>query len=80
MARRSAAWLENFRRHQLVNAAVHACYDQVRCIGTYFSFHRLPAPLGQVQRAILEGITPLLHETLPHVVSRVEAASSEWPN
>lgn len=74
-----AEWLAHFRHHQLVNAAVHACYDQARCVGTYFSFHRLPPPLGQLQRAILTGITPLLHETLLHVVARIEAGVSEWP-
>ncbi|MFC5302713.1 hypothetical protein [Azospira restricta] len=73
-----ADWLENFRRHRLVNAAVHACYDEARCVGTYFSFHRLPAPLGQLQRHILNGITPLLHETLLHVIARVEADASGW--
>lgn len=72
-------WLANFRHHQLVNAAVHACYDRASCVGTYFSFHRLPPPLGQVQRAILTGITPLLHETLMRVIAHVEAAASEWP-
>lgn len=74
-----ADWLANFRRHQLVNAAVHACYDQARCVGTYFSFHRLPEPLGQVQRSILSGITPLLHETLLHVIAGLETEAPEWP-
>lgn len=73
-------WLAHFRRHQLVNAAVHACYDRASCVGTYFSFHRLPPPLGQMQRAILTGITPLLHETLMRVIAHVEAATSEWPD
>ncbi|MBI2305779.1 MAG: helix-turn-helix transcriptional regulator [Rhodocyclales bacterium] len=75
----SEEWLAHFRRHQLVNAAVHACYDEARCLGTYFSFHRLPQPLGQLQRAILNGITPLLHETLVHVIAQVEAGASDWP-
>ncbi|HEX5803732.1 MAG TPA: hypothetical protein VFY24_11960 [Azospira sp.] len=64
-------WLAHFRRHQLLNAAAHAGHDEVRRIGTYFSFHRLPPPLGQLQRAILIGLTPLLHETLLRVVDRL---------
>lgn len=75
----SEEWLAHFRRHQLVNAAVHACYDESRRLGTYFSFHRLPPPLGQLQRAILIGMTPLLHETLLRVISRIETAASTWP-
>ncbi len=74
-----AEWLAHFRRHQLVNAAVHACYDRANCIGTYFSFHRLPSPLVQAQRTILSGITPLLHETLLRVIAQVAASTSEWP-
>lgn len=69
-----ADWLANFRRHQLVNAAAHAGYDEVRGVGTYFSFHRLPPPLGQLQRAILIGMTPLLHETLLRVIGGLEPA------
>jgi len=67
-----ADWLAHFRQHDLVNAAVHACYDEERRIGTYFSFHRLPPPLGQLQRAILIGMTPLLHETLMRVIASVD--------
>lgn len=72
-------WLAHFRRHRLVNAAVHASYDEVRRIGTYFSFHRLPTPLGQLQRAILIGMTPLLHETLTRVIGQVAAVDDGLP-
>lgn len=68
-----AVWLENFRSNGLVNALVHAEYDVERCVGTYFSFHRLPEPLGQPQRAILAGITPVLHETLLRVIATHES-------
>lgn len=69
-------WRENFCQHGLVNALAHAEYDLERCIGTYFSFHQLPAPLGQVQRAILAGITPVLHETLLNVIAEVESTKA----
>lgn len=68
----SPAWLESFRRHGLDNAAVHASYDRARAVGTYFSFHRLPDSPGQTERAILAGITPLLHETLLRVIANLE--------
>ncbi len=70
----SETWLENFRKHGLINAIAHAEYDIERCIGTYFSFHRLPEPLGHTQRAILAGITPVLHETLLRVIAGHENA------
>ena len=64
----SAQWLDNFRQHRLRNAAAHAVYDQERCVGTYFSFHRLPSPLGVAQQTTLSEITPVLHETLLRVI------------
>lgn len=72
----SENWLENFRKHKLINAIAHAEYDLERHIGTYFSFHCLPEPLGQAQRAILVGITPVLHETLLRVIARFESEKS----
>lgn len=68
----SAEWLEHFRRHGLRNAAAHAVYDQERCVGTYFSFHRLPGSLGDTQRNILIDITPILHETLLTVIDNLQ--------
>jgi len=73
----SADWIAQFRDHDLHNAAVHGCYDEVRRIGTYFSFHRLPPPLGQLQRAILIGMTPLLHDTLMRVIGRIASEADE---
>jgi hypothetical protein len=73
------AWRENFRQHGLINAIAHAEYDLARCIGTYFSFHQLAQPLGQVQRAILAGITPVLHETLLNVIAEVERTRGSRP-
>lgn len=74
-----APWLANFRRHRLLNALAHACYDRERCIGTYFSFHRLPPSPGQAQRTILSEIMPLLHEVLMRVIAQVETGAGEWP-
>jgi DNA-binding CsgD family transcriptional regulator len=68
----SEEWLANFRRHRLLNAAAHAVYDQERCVGTYFSFHRLPKPLGVAQCTTLSEIAPVLHETLLSVIRNIE--------
>lgn len=68
----SEQWLANFHRHELLNAAAHGVYEQERCVGTYFSFHRLPAPLGSAQRSTLSAITPVLHRTLLEVVGRLQ--------
>lgn len=44
----------------------------MRCVGTYFSFHRLVKPLRQTQQTILCHITPVLHETLFRVIEALE--------
>lgn len=67
----SENWLSRFRRQGLVNAALHAGRDEALRTCTYFSFHRLPPPLGQLERAILIGMTPLLHETLLRVIAGI---------
>jgi len=65
-------WLAKFNQHALVNAAAHAEFDETRCVGTYYSFHRLPQ-LGEAQRTALAELTPVLHETLLRVIANLEA-------
>jgi DNA-binding CsgD family transcriptional regulator len=67
----SEAWLEHFRRHDLLNGVAHGIYDQEQCIASYFSFHRLPNPPDAVEQAILSAIIPLMHETLGNVIFRL---------
>lgn len=74
----SEHWLANFRRYRLRNALVHGVYDQERCVGTYFSFHRLPKALDVARLAILSEITPVLHETLLSVIGKLRL--SETPS
>ena len=64
-----AKWVAHFREHDLRNAAAHACYDSVRCVGTYFSFHRIPAPLGEQHRIALVRIVPVMHEVMQRVIA-----------
>lgn len=65
-------WLAKFRQYRLRNAAAHGVYEQECCVGSYFSFHRLPKPLGATQRTTLAEIIPVLHETLLRVVGALQ--------
>jgi len=68
----SPAWLEQFSRHDLRNAAVHAVFDTERYLGSYFSFHQLPTSPGAKERGILLALAPILHDTLVRVVKHAE--------
>lgn len=74
----SPEWLAHFRRHDLRNAAAHGVYEEDRCVGTYFSFHRLPGPLGGAQHATLSAITPVLHHTLLNVTTNLQHADTPF--
>ncbi|MDR6412809.1 helix-turn-helix transcriptional regulator [Paraburkholderia terricola] len=65
-------WLDNFGRNGLVNAAVDAFLDDRHCVGTYFSFHRLPAMDQKVLSTTFAWLTPLIHLTLMQVIAAVE--------
>jgi transcriptional regulator EpsA len=64
-------WLRHFRANDLRNAATHACYDAERCVGTYFSFHRIPGQLDKSMCQVLERVVPVMHEILYRVVDNV---------
>lgn len=61
-------WLADFRHHRLVNTAADAVFDETECIGTYFSFHRLPDLNLVAQSGVFKSLTPLLHATLMRAV------------
>ena len=61
-------WLRAFRKYELQNAASHAVYDDERCIGTYYSFHRISGGIHDGIPYILEQIAPILHEALCRVL------------
>jgi len=73
----SPAWLEQFSRHDLRNAAVHAVFDTERYLGSYFSFHQLPVSPGVKERDVLLAIAPILHDTLVRVVRHIEQMEHE---
>jgi transcriptional regulator EpsA len=69
-----ANWLEQFRRFDLRNAAVHAVSDDRISIGTYYSFHRIPEHALPLYEALLEKIAPIMHLALsPLIFAAAEA-------
>lgn len=61
-------WLRAFRKYNLQNAASHAALDSARCIGTYYSFHRIPGGTHEGLPFVLEQIVPILHDALCRVL------------
>jgi DNA-binding CsgD family transcriptional regulator len=61
-------WLLAFRKYNLQNAASHAVFDSERCIGTYYSFHRIPGGTHEGLPYVLEQIVPILHDALCRVL------------
>jgi len=64
----STPWLASFRKHGLRNAAAGGVVDAVRCIATYFSFHRLPVLDEAKLRATFQVLIPLMHDTFARVI------------
>ncbi|QOK96382.1 helix-turn-helix transcriptional regulator [Ralstonia pseudosolanacearum] len=70
-------WLAKFIMHDLRNAVADGIYDEGHCIGTYFSFHRLPSINAPFLTSILRDLTPVLHRTLMRAVADTEKT---WHN
>lgn len=68
----SPQWMSVFIKNQLRNAVVHGRFDLDRCVGTYFSFHQLPADTNEEATLVLEQLTPILHDALCQVIATVE--------
>ncbi|MHA6848873.1 helix-turn-helix transcriptional regulator [Ralstonia syzygii] len=62
------AWYATFIARDLRNGVADAVYDEARCIGTYFSFHRLPAVDVTFLETVLPHLTPVLHRTLMRAI------------
>ena len=75
-----AGWLERFNTYRLDNAAAHASYDFITGRGSYFSFHRLPAPGAQGLSNTLASLTPVLHSTLLRVIDQASADVPVMPD
>lgn len=65
-------WLAKFIMHDLRNAVADGIYDEGHCIGTYFSFHRLPSINAPFLTSVLRDLTPVLHRTLMRAVADTE--------
>lgn len=48
-------------------------FDEVNCVGTYFSFHALPSVEQGCLDAMLRDLTPVLHSALLRAVANVES-------
>jgi DNA-binding CsgD family transcriptional regulator len=69
-----ANWLEQFRKFDLRNAAVHAVSDERMSIGTYYSFHRIPVAALPLYERLLDKIAPIMHLALsPLILATAEA-------
>ena len=66
----SHQWLENFVGHGLKNLAADGFIDQLNCICTYFSFHKLPCVNPPVLRSTFRYLIPLMHEIYTRVIHR----------
>jgi len=64
-----ADWLEQFRKHDLRNAAVHGVADERISMGTYYSFHRIPESSLPMYESLLRKITPIMHLALSPLIS-----------
>lgn len=70
------AWLARFEASGLQNAAAHGMYDFSRHYASYFSFHRIPEPLGERHRFLLRIFSPSLHAALLRILHAIKAESS----
>ena len=66
-----AAWLESFREHGMKNTAANGVYDTDRCVGTYYSFHRIPGRLTSAHAEVLKQLAPIMHEVLCGVIGQL---------
>ncbi|AMP37470.1 helix-turn-helix transcriptional regulator [Ralstonia solanacearum] len=70
-------WHATFIARDLRNGVADAVYDEGRCIGTYFSFHRLPVVDMEFLEIALPRLTPVLHRTLMRAVADAVKRASQ---
>lgn len=66
----SNQWRENFEAHGLKNLAADGFVDQLNCICTYFSFHRLPCINSLKITKTFGYLIPLMHDIYTRVIHR----------
>jgi DNA-binding CsgD family transcriptional regulator len=69
-------WLNSFRRHRMQNVLADAMYDRLRCVGTYHSLYRIPAPPDRRYVEALRSLVPALHEALCRVIEHASNGKS----
>jgi len=69
-----ADWLHHFRQNQLQRTVAHAIYDTARCIGTFFSFHRVRDSLSAWHIERVKQLVPVMHELLCRVIDHENEA------
>jgi len=74
-ADRPEEWFRSFLEHGMENTAAHGVYDTKRCVGTYFSFHRIPGRLERAHVGQLQQVVAVMHEALCGVIERFGADS-----
>lgn len=63
-------WLKHFKASGLQNIAAHGVMDYSRQHASYFSFHQIPGPLGELHRLKLKILVPQLHTVLLRVLHK----------
>jgi transcriptional regulator EpsA len=69
-------WLDRFKASGLQNIASHGVYDFSRQYASYFSFHRIPGPLGERHRFLLNILVPAMHAALLRILHKIKAENS----
>ena len=68
-------WLKHFKASWLQNIAAHGVRDYSRQHASYFSFHQIPGPLGELHRLKLRILVPHLHTVLLRVMHKNRGAT-----
>jgi len=69
-------WRARFEASGLQNVAALGMYDFSRHYASYFSFYRIPGPLGERHRFLLRIFCPSLHAALLRILHAIKAESS----
>lgn len=73
-------WLKHFRASGLQNIAAHGVMDYSRQHASYFSFHQIPGPLGELHRLKLKILVPHLHTVLLRILHKNKSRADSYTN
>jgi LuxR family transcriptional regulator, quorum-sensing system regulator CviR len=66
------AWLERFKRSDLINVAAHGAQDVDSAFASYVNFSRIPGPLSAQHAQLLELVMPHLHRALVRALASTD--------